>query len=90
MSLLWVSSFFSKVYVSVSPKNRVEWVQAHITERLRAKFSYHTLTLMTDVHRLSIQPVEPFNTMTMPPPIGSESPVPGLPTAFNTITFSHS
>ncbi|KAK0148908.1 Adhesion G-protein coupled receptor G4 [Merluccius polli] len=51
-------SFFSKVYVSVSPKNRVEWVQAHITERLRAKFSYHTLTLMTDVHRLSIQPVD--------------------------------
>ncbi|CAL8263208.1 unnamed protein product [Lota lota] len=57
--LLCVSSFFSKVYVSVSPKNSVEWVQAYITERLEAKFSYDSLTLMTDIHRLSIQPVVP-------------------------------
>ncbi|CAL8269840.1 unnamed protein product [Boreogadus saida] len=80
--------FLSKVFVSISPKKSVESVQADIRMKLEPDFSYDSLTLRTDIHDLSIQPVAPLYTMTKPPPIVSESPRPATDTTFSFPTMS--
>ncbi|CAL8331612.1 unnamed protein product, partial [Gadus morhua 'NCC'] len=80
--------FLSEVLVSISPKKSVELVQADIRMKLEPEFSYDSLTLRTDIHDLSIQPVAPLYTMTEPPPIVSESPRPATDTTFSFPTMS--
>ncbi|XP_030223940.1 adhesion G-protein coupled receptor G4 isoform X1 [Gadus morhua] len=80
--------FLSEVLVSISPKKSVELVQADIRMKLEPEFSYDSLTLRTDIHDLSIQPVAPLYTMTEPPPIVSESPRPATDKTFSFPTMS--